>query len=345
MLHNRSLAAAIAGLTTAFVGLGLAGCQKKVEDEAPLAVEVAENAPDLPAVQSAEELDAPLAQVDDVVITVRDFQEQVDRQSPYVRARYTSKEQKLNLLDSLVSFEVLAKEAQRRGFDKDREVVRTMKQVMIQRLIKDEFSDSISPQSITEEELKAYYDEHLTDYDRPEQIRVAAIILDDKAEAEKIGKEAKTHEGKSHVGFRNLVMKHSVDEDSKQRGGDLGYFHKASPEVPKAVVEAAFELKDGGITGPIAGDNGKLYVIKRTGQRRALKKTFDQVKQQIVNRVYRDKRVEAQKEFVEGLKKQASITINEDNLGNVKVEAPKEAPGGAHGALPFPSQFPVPGNQ
>ena len=78
-----------------------------------------------------------LAKVDDVTITVGEFQERINQQSPYVRARYTSMERKKEFLDNLVRFEVLAKEADRRGLTKDPEVVRTMKQVMIQKLLKD----------------------------------------------------------------------------------------------------------------------------------------------------------------------------------------------------------------
>src|SRR5437762_10322726 len=80
-----------------------------------------------------------LAQVDDVVITVADFQERINSQSPYVRARYTSIEHKKEFLDNLVKFELLAAEAQKKGLDRDPEVVRTMKQVMIQKLLKQEF--------------------------------------------------------------------------------------------------------------------------------------------------------------------------------------------------------------
>ena len=61
--------------------------------------------------QSAEEMKAPLAKIDDVTITLGEFQERINRQSPYIRARYTSLEQKKEFLDSLVRFEVLAKEA------------------------------------------------------------------------------------------------------------------------------------------------------------------------------------------------------------------------------------------
>src|SRR4029077_17975835 len=100
--------------------------------------------------QSAEELKAPLAKIDDVVITLGEFQERINRQSPYIRARYTSLEQKKEFLDSLVRFEVLAKEAFRRGLDKDPEVVRTMKQVMIQKLMRDEFDVKITADTVTD---------------------------------------------------------------------------------------------------------------------------------------------------------------------------------------------------
>ena len=63
--------------------------------------------------QSPADLSTPLAKVDDVVITVGELQERLNRQSPYIRARYTSLEQKKEFLDSLIRFEVLAKEAER----------------------------------------------------------------------------------------------------------------------------------------------------------------------------------------------------------------------------------------
>src|SRR5262245_18046115 len=90
------------------------------------------SSPGLPA-QTPEELKTVVASVDDVSITVADLQDRINKQSPYVRARYTSMEQKKDFLDNLVRFEVLAKEAKTRGYDGDPEVVRTMKQVMIQK--------------------------------------------------------------------------------------------------------------------------------------------------------------------------------------------------------------------
>ena len=133
--------------------------------------------------QKPEDLAEVLAKIDDVIITVGEFQERINKQSPYVRARYTSLERKKEFLDNLVRFEVLAKEAQRRGLDKDAEVVRTMKQVMIQKLLKDEF-DKQRVEDITDDECKKYYDAHPEQYNKPEEVRVSSILVKDAATAQ-----------------------------------------------------------------------------------------------------------------------------------------------------------------
>ena len=83
------------------------------------------------------------------MITVSDFEERLNNQSPYVRARYASVEQKKEYLDNLVKFEVLATEARKQGLDRDPEVVRTMKQVMIQKLLKARF-DKLKQEDISD---------------------------------------------------------------------------------------------------------------------------------------------------------------------------------------------------
>jgi len=120
--------------------LAIASCQKREEPAHDRPGGPGKTAPSAPP-QSAEEMKAPLAKIDDVTITIGEFEERINRQSPYIRARYTSLEQKKEFLDSLIRFEILAKEGFRRGYDKDPEVVRTMKQVMITKLMRVELDD------------------------------------------------------------------------------------------------------------------------------------------------------------------------------------------------------------
>jgi peptidyl-prolyl cis-trans isomerase C len=286
------------------------GCRKKAESEAA-------PAPGAPAgpPQTSEELKVPLAKVDDVTITLGELQDRINRQSPYVRQRYTSLEQKREFLDSLVRFEILAKEAYRRGLDKDPEVVRTMKQVMIQKLMREEFDAKITADSVPEAEIRAYYDANLGEYAKPEEVRVSAIVVKNKAQADRVAAEARGEAGKTNKGFRDLVTRYSSDEDLKLRGGDLRYFDAASKELPAPVVKAAFALVNtGDVSGAIDGGNGSFYVLKQTGRKRAVTKSYDDAKAQIRNKLFRDRRMAAQKEFVEASRARAKVQIHEVNL-------------------------------
>jgi peptidyl-prolyl cis-trans isomerase C len=300
----------------------IAGCSedKKSSKQTPATPREARAQPGAPT-QSAAELSTPLAKVDDVVITIGELQDQLNRQSPYIRARYASLEQKKEFLESLIRFEVLAKEALRLGYDKDPEVVRTMKQVMIQKLMKEEFEQKLTPDSVPEADMQAYYQANLAEYVKPEEIRASAIVIKTKAQAQKVATIAGGDAGKTNKGFRDLVTKYSTDEEGKLRGGDLRYFARDAVDLPKPVVDAAFALvQTGDVSGVIDGGDGKFYVLKQTGRRRAVTKSFDDAKPQIRNKLYRDKRVEAQNAFVADLKAKATIEINTDNLKKVRID-------------------------
>lgn len=332
----------IAGFSIALLAVGFVACKKgKKDGDDKRTTEENQNNPRVPGVapQSDDELKTALATVDGVTITVGEFQERINRQSPYIRARYTSLEQKKEFLDTLIRFEVLAKAAKERGFDKDPEVVRSMKQVMIQKLMKDQFENKIKPEDITEAEMQAFYKKHESEYNKPEEVRVSAIILDNRTEAEKVAKDALGDKGSSNKGFRDLVAAHSIDETTKQRGGDLRYFSADTTEVPKEVSEAAFKLrKTGDVKGPIAA-GGKFYIIKQTGKRKAVSKPFEDVKRQLQNRIYRDKRTSSQKAFIEDLKNKAQIQVFDRELNNVRIDTsqgPTAGHGQAGGAAAFP---------
>lgn len=307
-------------LTCAAIALGTAGCQKKSDGPRGSAASGPAGAVSAPP-QSSEELAAPLARIDDVTITLGELQSQINRQSPYIRARYTSLEQKREFLDAMIRFEVLAKEAYKRGLDKDPEVVRTMKQVMIQKLMRDQFDAKITAESVPEAEMKAYYDANLADYVKPEEVRVSAIILTNKAQAERVALEARGEAGKTNKGFRDLVMKYSTDEDSKLRGGDLRYFDAATKELPAPIVQGAFALAaTGDVSGALDAGNGTYYVLKQTGRRKSITKSFDDARPAIRNKLFRDSRAKAQKDFVEALKASAKIEIDEANLARVRID-------------------------
>jgi peptidyl-prolyl cis-trans isomerase C len=284
--------------------------------------------------QPQADLDSVVAVIDGEKITVADFQKRINEQNPYVRARYTSLEQKKDFLDNWIRFEVMAREALKRGYDKDDEVVRTMKQVMIQKLMKEQFESLVKPEDITDNEMQQFYKLHTDEYNKPEEVRVSAVIVKSEDVANTVAKEARAQPAQDNTAFRGLVEKYSEDAESKALFGDLRFFAADSAQIPPEVSKAAFKLQNtGDVAGPIKTSRG-FFVIKQTGRRAAIAKTFEDVKRQIQNRIYRDRRTEAMNRFVENLKKEAKVDVHADALGKVRVDTSMPA------AMPGPQPEP-----
>ncbi len=285
---------------------------------------------------SKSDTSAVLATIDGHEIRVQEFQDRINSQTPYVRARYTSNEQKREFLDNLIRFEILAMQAKDEGFDKDPAVILSMKQLMVQKLMKNRLEKGIRPEDILDSDMKAAYDDAHAEFNMPEEVRVAAIVLDTAGAAKSVAVLALGEAGASNKGFRELVALHSVDKDGKSRGGDLRYFTKDNGEIPKPVIEAAFGLKKtGDVAGPIDAGDGRFFIVKQTGHRKAVAKSYDEVKRQLQNRLYREKRTQAQQDFVEELKNKATIEINANALNQVKIDTSTAGlPGDPHRNLP-----------
>ncbi|MEO7729710.1 MAG: peptidyl-prolyl cis-trans isomerase, partial [Kofleriaceae bacterium] len=215
---------------------------------------------------------------------------------------------------------------------------------MIQKLMRDKFDAEITAESVADPDMKAYYDANVAEYVKPEEVRVSAIIIKNRAQATRAAAEARGEAGKTNKGFRDLVNRYSQDEDSKLRGGDLRYFDAATKEVPAPVVKAAFALLNTGDVSPMVdAGNGTWYVLKQTGRRKAMTKSFEDAKPAIRNKLFRDKRMTAQKSFVDGLKSSAKIEINDANLAKVRIDLSQATDDGHGKDLPALPMAPVPG--
>jgi peptidyl-prolyl cis-trans isomerase C len=300
-----------------------------------------------------------VAKVDDTEITVGDVQERINKQSPFVRARYTTNDKKKEFLDSLIRFEVMANEAERRGYDKDPEVVRVMKQQMISKFLQKDFESKLKVEDVPDAQVEKYYKEHPAEFNQKDEVRVGEIVTKEKGKADKAYAEAKALPKAAAAvgdqkGFKDVVTKYSEDEEGKTRAGDLGFMDKESTRQPKAVVEAAFKLAEvGDVAAPIKTDKGWV-VLRLTQKRPGFSRPLTEVKRQIQQRLFRDMRTKAMDDFVADLKKKSAIEIKDENLAKVVIDtgatggppglAGSPPPGmslGAPGAMPAPGAPPA----
>ncbi|MBN2361861.1 MAG: peptidylprolyl isomerase [Deltaproteobacteria bacterium] len=291
-----------------------------------------------------------LAKVGSTVITVEEFEEKLNQQSPFIRSRYADVEKRREYLDNQVRFELLAQEALRRGLDKDPEIQDSLKKIIVQKLTRDEFDNRVKLEDISNAEAETYYQQHPDEYHKPEMVRVAHIFVpfgDDQAaakqQADKVRKELRDKK-QDQMAFRTLAKQYSADAATKDNGGDLRYMTQAEfeQEYGKAFADAAFALKNLNDQSDVVSGKAGFHLLQQTGRRPAIDRTLDQVKTQIKNRLYRDKRTEAFNKFIEDLKAKAGVSIDEQQLAAVKIlGTPQAVPGG----LPPPGPLTPPGAQ
>lgn len=273
-----------------------------------------------------------VARAEGVEITVGELEDQISQQSPILRARYKNPEELKKMLDNMVRFELLAGEATRRGYDKNAAVVRTVKDGMVQNLVRADIDGKLTPQSIPAADVKAYYDAHPEEFHREAMRSAKHILLNTEAEAQALIAESKTLDLRA---FAERARKDSLDIETKLRGGDLGYFAAKAMEghgesnVHEALRKAAFALKESGDTTskPIAVD-GHFSVLRLVGERPAQNTSLAEAEASIRTRLWRERRQQAMTDLVEGLRKKEAPKVNVDLVDLVKIEDMDKGPAG-----------------
>lgn len=302
--------------------------------------------------EDVERRSGVLAKVGEHAVTIGDFEDRLNKQGPFRRVQYSAPEKRREFLDQMIEWELQAQEADRRGLGEDDAVEEQIKRVMSSLLLRREVDDQIRPQDVTDEEMRGYYEEHITTFKRPERVRAYHIVISDRTKAQDLlsrflEEEIDTRE------FRRLAREMSEDPVTKRRGGDLRYFtqtaerQEGDPEVPEGVIKATFDLlakrrvvqkqKSPPSVGAKAPPGKALdgfnpvypklvktaqgfHIIRFMGHREAVHREFDEVKRQIRNRIWREKLQKARESFIEGLREKHRVTIDEEHLKLVQVD-------------------------
>jgi len=166
------------------------------------------------------------------------------------------------------------------------------------------FNDEVFPQvQVGADEVQRYYAEHPTEFEQPERVRVQQIVVKTREEALKIREEVR----RKPQSFGEVARRASIGPEGKI-GGDLGYFGKGSgmPEV----FDVCFRLGLNVISEVTPSPYG-FHVFKVVDKKPASKRTLDQVRGSIDQKLLREKRARAQEDYLAVLRAKAKIQIDE----------------------------------
>lgn len=285
----------------------------------------------------------PVATFDGGSISLEALKAEIEQQAPVARLRYTTPEGKRAFLERMVRTELLAREAQRRGYDRDPDVVRQHKRNMVAVFVQKEFESAQQSQPVSEEEIKKYYDEHIAEFVKPERVRIAHLFVaapeaskraERRAEAERLLAIARAKDSADYTGFQRLAREHSDDAQSKPTGGDLRFLSREelARRAGDEVARAAFEMK---VTGEVLDRCVEtpqgFHILKLLGRENPLNMTLEQARDSIRSRIAFDKRGERYEQFVADIEKKAGLTIDTAKLDALEIElgGPGRVPSGA----------------
>lgn len=201
------------------------------------------------------------------------------------------------MLERLIESELIAQEIKKLGLSADTPEVKAQRDKIMQQFNNDEngLSQMLKGQgmdqqsltnflvlytkvtagiTVTDDQVKSYFDEHKDDYGQPEEVKASHILLKTEAEAEAVIKELD-----KGANFAELAKTKSTEEGANETGGELGYFKKG--EMVQAFEDAAFSQAVGTYSKtPVKTDFG-YHVILVEDHKQAVAAKFDDVKDKV----------------------------------------------------------------
>lgn len=284
---------------------------------------------------AAQDIGEVLATVNGMPVGSKELNEAMARSTPRREGEEETQDEaakKKEALDRLIADKLLYQEALRQGLDQDPRI----QKMMVNSLLRKDVYGSVKTSDISEEELKAYFEQHQDEFIVPEKVQVRRILIrideDTTADAAKARVEELVAKIKGGAEFKDVAMEYSEDPYAR-RGGDLGFISdKGKPGLDPVVVQKAFATANGEMSEVFQTEEG-FNVVQVVNRREKIERTFDQMKGAVLRKVKTDKYKQLYDDYVAKLRTTATVSVDEAALASFKVEAPATQQGPRGGKI------------
>jgi len=241
-----------------------------------------------------------LAIVDGEAFTEGMLYKEAEGLPPYVRPMLDTPSGKARFLESVITRDLLLREALRRGIDRRPEVATQLsmkrKSILLEALLKDVASKS---QGLSDESLRRIYESSPEQFRTGPRVRVSHMLFRDKARAAEMLR--RIDEGES---FEALMKETGAFEG--EVAADLGDIERG--HFVKEFEAAAFGAAPGAVAGPVKTTYG-YHLIKVYSKKPAGVRSFEEVKPQLLAEQQDMAQREAFETLVASLRKASTIRV------------------------------------
>jgi EpsD family peptidyl-prolyl cis-trans isomerase len=255
--------------------------------------------------------------VNDKAYTTADLERELgqeSRRAPREMQQYlASKEGQTQFLERLIRRELLLQEAEKQKMGERPEVAEQVaalrRDLMLRALLQEEIGAKVK---VEDKEVQEYFTAHPEEFSG-DQVRVRHILVRTEEEAKYVLDRVKKEP------FEEVAKQVSLDTASASKGGDLDYLRREQmfPDFAKA----AFALKPGEVSGAVRTPFG-YHIIKMVDRKKGQPPTFEQVKEQLRQRLTDERQNQRYQEWMKSLEAAAKITRDESLLPVGKLTPP-----------------------
>jgi peptidyl-prolyl cis-trans isomerase C len=190
-----------------------------------------------------------------------------------------------------------------------------------EKILRQAYLDDLVKKEVTDQKISEKYAELSNELSGKKEYLVSHIVSKTKEDSDKILKELKS---KKSPKFSELAKKYSVDQESAEKGGELGYIVESN--MIKEIIDAISGLKKDEVSNPIQTKFG-WHLIKILDIRDAKALPFETVKENIREQLSQDKLSEINSKITKDVKVTILVTLKTPKEEPVKIEEQKlEAP-------------------
>ncbi|MCH4072815.1 peptidylprolyl isomerase [Pseudoramibacter sp.] len=247
--------------------------------------------------------DKVLAVVEGKEITQKQLNLLIEQAPADQQAQFRTREGQRQLLNEMIAQELFylkGKDEHVEDTEQYQKEFSEMKEKFLKSYMISHFMSDIK---VSEEELKAYYQEHSNQFIAPDSIRASHILLPSKQQAIDIINEI----NKGDKSFEQAAKDYSLDQSNRNKGGDLGYFHKGQMVAEFEV--AAFALEPGEMTKEPVKSQFGYHIIKVTDKKIKEKIPFEAAHDSLHRFLLGQKQNRAYVNEAEDLKEKYSVEI------------------------------------
>ena len=197
----------------------------------------------------------------DLALAAQEFQETL--------MQLPSEQRMSGLINGIIDIRLMARAAEAAGLDKEPEAARRIAFIN-DRALRAEYLRANVFDAISDEEVKALYDEQVAAFEPAEELRASHILVDAEEKAKEL--IAALDGG---ADFAELANANSTDLGSGANGGDLDFFGRG--RMVPVFEEAAFALEPGAYTKtPVQSEFG-WHIILVTEKHMSAPPTLEQM--------------------------------------------------------------------